>query len=107
MGGRPSLAKNIEDVVRALEALLIVFCPNSAAAGGIMDRNGHRRKEVGEGKGVSWEGAQTKGESHECELTKNMFFHSDLLQLCPRGEIKITELFPYKTVFKIKTCVAN
>ena len=34
---------------------------------------------VGEVKSVSWGGAQTKGEVHKCELTKNMFSHSDLL----------------------------
>ena len=33
---------------------------------------------VGEVKGVSWGGAQTKGEVHKRELTKNMFLHSDL-----------------------------
>ena len=37
---------------------------------------------VGEGKSGSWGGAQTKGEVRKCQLTKNMFFHSDLLQLC-------------------------
>ena len=44
-----------------------------------MDRNGHIRKEVGEGKHVSWEGARTKGKSCECKLTKKMFFQNDLL----------------------------
>ena len=34
---------------------------------------------VGEVKSVSWGGARTKGEVHNRELTKNMFFHSDLL----------------------------
>ena len=34
---------------------------------------------VGEEKSVSWGGAQTKGEVHKRELTKNMFLHSDLL----------------------------
>ena len=34
---------------------------------------------VGEVKSVSWGGARTKGELHNCELTKNMFLHSDLL----------------------------
>ena len=37
---------------------------------------------VVEGKSVSWGGALTKGGVRECELTKNIFFHSDLLQLC-------------------------
>ena len=35
-----------------------------------------------EGGSVSWGGAQTKYEGHECGLIKNMFFHSDFLQLC-------------------------
>ena len=34
---------------------------------------------VREVKSVSWGGAQTKGEVHKRELTKNMFLHSDLL----------------------------
>ena len=34
---------------------------------------------VGEVKSISWGGAQTKGEVHKRELTKNMFLHSDLL----------------------------
>ena len=34
---------------------------------------------VGEEKIVCWVGAQTKGEVHKRRLTKNMFFHSDLL----------------------------
>ena len=34
---------------------------------------------VGEVKSVSWGGAQTKGEVHKRELTKNMFLHIDLL----------------------------
>ena len=35
---------------------------------------------VGEGKSVSWGDAQTKGEVHKRELTKNMFLHSDFLK---------------------------
>ena len=54
---------------------------------------------VGEGKSVSWGGAQTKGEFHECKLTKKMFFHSDLLQLCMNKKLKITEFLPDTTVF--------
>ena len=52
---------------------------NGASVEGIDDRNGNRRKEVGEGESGSWGGAQTEGEVCECELTKNMFFHNDLL----------------------------
>ena len=65
-----------------MEALEIVFRANSAAVEGLVDRNGHRRKDVGEGENVSWGGARTIGEGCECEITKNMFFQSDLLQLC-------------------------
>ena len=54
---------------------------------------------VGEGGSGSWGGARTKGEVHECELTKNMFFHSDLLQMCLKKKRKITEFFPDTTVF--------
>ena len=80
--GTPSSVRIIEDVDLALKALEIVYRVNGAAAEGLADKNGHRRKEVGEGKSVSWGGARTKGEGPECELTKNMFFHSDLLKLC-------------------------
>ena len=34
---------------------------------------------VGEVKSVSWGGARNKGEAHKCDITKNMFLHSDLL----------------------------
>ena len=37
---------------------------------------------VGKGKSVSWGCARTKFEVHECKITKNMLFQSDLLQLC-------------------------
>ena len=82
MGGTPSSARIIEDVDLALKALEIVYCANGTAVEGLADRNGNRRKEIGEGKSVSWGGARTKGEGRECKLTKNMLFHSDLLQLC-------------------------
>ena len=49
---------------------------------GVADRNGHICKEVGEGESVSWGGERTKGEGSACEITKNVFFHSDLLKLC-------------------------
>ena len=80
MGGKASSAMIIEDVDLALKVLEIVYCANGTTAEAIEDRNGHRRKEYGEGKSVSWGGALTKGEVHECELTKNMFFYNDLLQ---------------------------
>ena len=57
---------------------------------------------VGEGKSVSWGGARTKGKGRECELTKNMFLHSDLLKLCLKKKRKINEFFPDTTVFTIR-----
>ena len=80
--GTPSSVRIIEDVDLALKALETVYRANGAAVEGLADRNGHRRKELGEGKSVSWGGAQKKGEGHKCKITKNMFFHSDLLKLC-------------------------
>ena len=65
-----------------LKALDIFYSANGTAVEGLADRNGHRRKDVGEGESDSWGGARTKGEGRECELTKRMFFHNDLLQLC-------------------------
>ena len=72
---------------------------NGGAVEGIADRNGHRRKEVGVWKHVSWGGERTKGKGYECELTKNMFFHNDLWQLCLKEKLKITDFFPDNTVF--------
>ena len=91
-----------------IEALEIVYRENGAAVEGLVDRNEHIRKEVGEGKSVSWGVARTKGEGRECELTKNLFFHNDLLQLCLNKKRKITEFFPDTTVFyDLKTHVLN
>ena len=55
------MARIIPDVDLALKALEIVYCENGAAVEGLADRNGHRRKLVGEGKSVSWGFAQNKG----------------------------------------------
>ena len=63
----------------------------------LADRNGHRRKDLGEGKSVSWVGARTKGEGRYCELTKNIFFYNYLLQLCLKEKRKITKFFPDTT----------
>ena len=79
--GTPSSARIIQDVDLALKALEIVYRENGAAVEGLADRNGHRRKVVGEGKSLSWGGARTKGKGRECELTKKMFLQSDLLKL--------------------------
>ena len=97
--GTPSSAQIIQYVDMALKALEIVYRTNGAAVEGLADRNGHRRKGVGEGKSVSWGGARTKGKGRECELTKNMFWHSDLLKLCLKKKWKINEFFPDTTVF--------
>ena len=50
--GTPSSVRIIEDVDLALETLEIVYRTNGAAVEGISDRNGHRNKEAGKGKGV-------------------------------------------------------
>ena len=97
--GTPSLAQIIQDVDLALKALEIVYRANMAAVEELADRNGHRRKVVGEGKSVSWGGARTKGKAHECKLTKKMFLHSDLLKLCLKEKRKINEFFPDTIVF--------
>ena len=47
--GTPSSARIIEDVDLALKALEIVYRANGASVEGLSDRNGHRRKVVGEG----------------------------------------------------------
>ena len=78
--GTPSPVRIIEDVDLALRALEIVYRENGAAVYGLADRNGHRRNVVGKKKSVSCEGARTKGEGRECELTKNMLFHICLLK---------------------------
>ena len=80
--GTPSSVRIIEDVDLALKSLEIVYGAYGATVEGLDDRNGHIKKEVCKWKSFSWGGAQTKGEGHECELTKNMFFHSDFLKLC-------------------------
>ena len=97
--GTPSLARIIPDVDLALKALEIVYRENGAAVEGLADRNGHRRKLVGEGKSVSWGCAQNKGKGYECKLIKKMFLHSDLLKLCLKKKHSISEFFPDTTVF--------
>ena len=89
----------IEDVDLVLKALEIVYLENLDSVEVLADRNGHRRKVLGEGKRVSWGGARTKGKGRKCELTKNMFLHSDLLNFCLKEKRKINELFPDTTVF--------
>ena len=100
--GTPYSARIIKDVYLALKSLEIVYRANRAAVEGLADRNGHRRKVVGDGKGVSWGGAWTKGKGCECKPTKNMFFLSDLLKFCMKEKKNITDFFPDTTVFTIR-----
>ena len=97
--GNPFFSVNYRRCGSGIEALEIVYMENGASVEGLADRNGHRRKVVGEGKRVSWEGARTKGKGRECEFTKYMFLHSDLLKLCLKKKRKINEFFPDTTVF--------
>ena len=97
--GTPYSARIIQDVDLALKALEIVYVANGDSVEGLSDMNGHRRKVVGEGKSVSWGSARFKGKGRECELTKKMFLHSDLLELCLKKKQKINEFFPDTTVF--------
>ena len=97
--GTPSSARIIEDVDMELKALENFYLENGALVEVLADRNGHRRKVVGEGKIVSWGGARFKGKGRECGLTKKMFLHNDLLKLCLKKKQKINEFFPDTTVF--------
>ena len=97
--GTPSSVRIIKDVDLALKVLEIVYRANGAAFEGLADRNGHRKKEVGKGKSISCGDARTKVEGKECELTKEMLFHSDLLKLFHMKIRKIREFFPDTTVF--------
>ena len=51
------------------------------------------KKVVGELKSVSWGGVRTKGKGRECNLTKKVFLHSDLLKLRLRKKHNITWFF--------------
>ena len=52
--GTLSSARIIEYVDLVLRALEIVYHANGGEVEGLADRNGHRSKEVGKGKSVSW-----------------------------------------------------
>ena len=95
----PSSTKMIKNVDLALKEFEIFYRTNGAAVEGLANRNGHRKKEVGEGENFSWGGTKTKGEVRECEPTKKMFFNNDLLQLCLKKKRNITEFFPETIVF--------
>ena len=66
----------------------IVYRTNGDAVEGLADINGFIRKEAREVKRVSWGGAHTRVKGCECKYTKNMFFHSDFLQLCLKKNVK-------------------
>ena len=80
--GTPSSARIIQNIDTALKVLVIFYCANGTAVEEMADRNEHRRKEVGEGESISWGVARTKCKGCECKITKNMFFHKYLWQLC-------------------------
>ena len=63
--GTLSSASIIQDVDLALKALEIVYRANGTSVEGLEDRNGNRRKVVGEGESVSWGVAWTKGKGRE------------------------------------------
>ena len=96
--GTLSSARITQDVNLKLKALEIVYLANMAAVEGVADRNGHRRKVVGERESVRWGVAWTKGKGRECKLNKNMFLNSDLLKMCMKKNAtslssSLTELF--------------
>ena len=97
--GTPSLTRIIQDVDLALKALDIFYHANGAVVERLADKNGHRRKVVGEGESISWRGARTKGKGREYKLTKNMFLHSDMLKLCLKKKHNISDFFHDTTVF--------
>ena len=88
--GTPSSARIIQDIDLALKVLEIIYHANGSTVEGLADSNGQIWKVVGEWKSVSWGGAWKKGKGREYKLTKNMFFHSDMLKLCLKKKHKIT-----------------
>ena len=100
--GTPFLVSIIKDVCLELKVLEIVYHANGSVVEGIYDRDEHKWKLVGEVKSFCWGFAWTKGEAHECKLTKNMFLHIYFLDFCLKQKHNITELFSDKTVFTIR-----
>ena len=80
--GTTSSESIIQDVDLALKALEIFYCANGDAVEGLADKNIHICKVIGEVKRFNWGCARTKGKGRKCELTKQMFLHSDMLKLC-------------------------
>ena len=50
-------------------------------------------------KSGRWVGARSKGKGCECDIDRNMFFHSDLLNLCLKQKNNITELLSDTIMF--------
>ena len=88
--GNPFFGANYRRCGSGVEGIGNVLPGKWGSVEGLADRNGHRRLVVGEGKSVSWGGARFKGKGRECELTKKMFFHSDLLKLCLKKKHNIS-----------------
>ena len=65
--GTPSSAWIIQDVDMALKVLEIFYCVNGSSVEGVADRNGPKRKLVGEGGSFSWRGARTKGKGPQVQ----------------------------------------
>ena len=99
--GTSSSARMIQYFDLALKALEIFYLENGAAVESLADRSGHKRKLVGKGKSVRCGVARTKGEGRECELSKKMVFHSDLLKLRHMKRRKISDFFPDTTFLTI------
>ena len=94
MGGTPSSSRIIEDVDRALESLEIVFRANGAAFEGVTGRNGHILNELGEGRGVSWVGAQTKVEGCSIPCSFDITRGSSLVVTHRTADVQITSDIP-------------
>ena len=60
----------MQDVNMELKALEIFYRANGAAVEGIADRNGHRRRVLGDGKKFSWIVARKKCKRQNFDLTK-------------------------------------
>ena len=72
--------------------LIILFFPENLLGDWLFPNlncwESYTTRVVGEEKIGSWGGEQTKCEVHECQLTKNIFFHSDLLHLCLNKNVR-------------------
>ena len=71
--GTPSSAWIIQDVDIALKVLEIFYYVNGSSVEGIADRNGPKRKLVGEVGSFSWGGARTKGKGAQVRNYQKYF----------------------------------